>query len=71
MIYNNNHNNSYSKVFNKNNYFNQIQYLAAPREDDRPYVAAVEVLGAVEEHAGRLHGHGGHLRGWEKFVVRT
>ena len=56
---------------NITNIFHEIQYLAAPREDDRPDVAAVEVLGAVEEHAGRLHGHGGHLRGWEKFVVRT
>ena len=47
---------------NITNIFHEIQYLAAPREDDRPDVAAVEVLGAVEEHAGRLHGHGSHLR---------
>ena len=35
--------------------------VLAPLEDERPDVAAVEVLGAVEEDAGGLHGHGGHL----------
>ena len=35
--------------------------LAAPREDERPHVAAVKVFGAVEEDAGGLDGHRGHL----------
>ena len=48
-----------------------IQYLAAPREDERPDVAAVKVLGAVEQDAGRLHGHGGHLMGKGSWSERT
>ena len=62
---------------NLNNYdisiiiFHPIQYLAAPREDERPDVAAVKVLGAVEQDAGRLHGHGGHLMGKDSWSERN
>ena len=43
-------------------------YLVSPGEDEGPDVAAVEVLGAVEQHAVRSHGHRGYLQG-AKYTV--
>ena len=42
-----------------------VLYLVAPGEDERPDVAAVEVLCAVEERSRRVDRHRGHLKSFK------